>query len=395
MIEYQDGVVLEHIGGWGNTQELLVRMADGSAHKAIHYLDNNPVQLIPGDQVRLNTTAVTLDLGSGGYHYVHSVIHSRTLPYTEQDSSHGHIMKLRYTSLQRSVLAAEEPSSPYHEQFVRHQSLDGMPVLIGELHSMLPIVAAWITWGQLKCNPAERVKLSYIMSDGAALPFSFSKHAQLIRELGWITGSVTYGHAYGGDVETVNKYTALLASKYILKSDIAVVIMGPGIVGTGTILGHSGMEVSELIHAVTMLGGQPIVIPRISFADVRERHYGISHHLLTLLSQFTLVPVSLPIPTNLPLQQVDLLQQQLRDYKLADKHHITLIDAISSDQVEQSLMIYPSDVKTMGRCFVDDPTFYISISCAAEQALRYVRSAQAVALASALDGECDADQLTP
>ncbi|MEX1030930.1 MAG: DUF3866 family protein [Paenibacillaceae bacterium] len=391
MIEYQEGVVLEQVDMWGSTQELLIRMTDGSTHKAIHYMDNIP-QLHPGDLVRLNTTAVTLKLGSGGYHYVHTVLSStasadaatlaNVLPISKSfnasnDISSGHIMKLRYTSLQRSVLAAEEPASPHHKLFLEHRSLEGMPVLIGELHSMLPIVAAWITWRQRNCTDWKPIKLSYIMSDGAALPLSFSKHTQLLNELGWITGSITYGHAYGGDVETVNKFTALLAAKHILHSDIAVVIMGPGIVGTGTVLGHSGMEVSELIHAVRMLGGNPIVIPRISFADERKRHHGFSHHLLTLLSQFTLIPAWLPIPTELPTQQSDLLQQQLHLHKLADKHHISWVESIGSDQVEQSLKLYPAQVISMGRRFEDDPAFYISISCAAELALKHVPAASA------------------
>lgn len=391
MIEFQEGVVLEQIGAWGNSQELLVRMADGSTHKAIHYMDHS-VQLLPGDQVSLNTTAVNLALGSGGYHYVHHVYHSSNRPNTELLSpSGGHIMKLRYTSLQRSVLAAEEPSSPHHNLFLEQRSLNGMPVLIGELHSMLPIIAAWISCRQQQNDSTvqERINLGYIMTDGGALPLSFSKHVQLLRDLGWITGTVTYGHAYGGDVETVNKFTALLAAKHILQSDIAVVVMGPGIVGTGTVLGHSGMEVSELIHAVRMLGGNPIVIPRISFADARERHHGFSHHLLTLLSQFTLVPVGLPLPADLPSLQLELLNQQLHMHTLAAKHHISWIESITLDQVELSLKLYPAEVKSMGRAFMDDPTFYISISCAAELALRHVHSDSASVV------RCDVDQLTP
>jgi len=377
VIEFQDGVVLEQIGSWGNTQELLIRMTNGSTNKAIYYMEND-VQLLPGDQVILNTTAVSLELGSGGYHYVHHVLSAAQLRLVEPIDAlnySGHIMKLRYTSLQRSVLAAEEPSSPYHELFLEHRSLNGMPVLIGELHSMLPIVVAWIAWRQQQ-NPsvtqARRTKLSYIMTDGGALPLSFSKHVQLLQHLGWLTGTITYGHAYGGDVETVNKYTALLAAKYILQCDIAIVVMGPGIVGTGTVLGHSGMEVSELIHAVSMLGGIPIVIPRISFADTRERHQGLSHHLLTMLSQFTIVPVRLPLPSDLPSQQSELLHHQLHAHALANKHDIRWIQSISSDQVEQSLKLYPAEVKSMGRAFIDDPTFYISISCAAELALSSV-----------------------
>jgi hypothetical protein len=393
LIEYQDGTVVKQIRVWGATQELLIRMTDGSIHKAIHYTENLPC-IKPGDRVRLNTIAVSLGLGSGGYHYVHDVQRATFQPSEQSQHSmesqrSGHIMKLRYTSLQRSVLAAEEPSSPHHELFLENRTLEGMPVLIGELHSMLPIVAAWVAWHQQKSDPGIQIRMSYVMTDGAALPLAFSRHTHTLRELGWITGTVTYGHAYGGDVETVNKFTALLAAKHVLKSDITVVIMGPGIVGTGTPLGHSGMEVGELIHAVRTLGGEPIVIPRISFADQRERHQGLCHHLQTLLSRFTLVPAWLPIPAYLPEHELSLLQQQLREYQLEHKHSVSFIEAISPDKVEQCLNLYPLDVKSMGRGLTDDPSFFISVSCAAELALRLVPSA------SPLAGLCDADQLTP
>ena len=47
--------------------------------------------------------------------------------------SDGHIMKLRYTPMQFSVLSAEEQGSPYHERFNEFQSLTGMPVIIGRV----------------------------------------------------------------------------------------------------------------------------------------------------------------------------------------------------------------------------------------------------------------------
>src|SRR6187399_1278613 len=56
-----------------------------------------------GDRVVLNTTAVELGLGTGGWHVVHW-----NLARTELDQpGPGHIMKLRYTSLQADTGADE------------------------------------------------------------------------------------------------------------------------------------------------------------------------------------------------------------------------------------------------------------------------------------------------
>ena len=49
--------------------------------------------------------------------------------------------------------------------------------------------------------------------------------------------------------------------------------MGPGIVGTGTQLGTTALEVGQVINAVGSLG-LTIVIPRINFNDSRQRHKG-------------------------------------------------------------------------------------------------------------------------
>jgi hypothetical protein len=100
-----------------------------------------------------------------------------------------------------------------------------------------------------------------------------------------INGTITFGQAFGGDIETVNVYTSLISAEKILKSDLSIITMGPGITGTGTKYGFSGIEQGYIIDAVNTLGGNPIFIPRISFADKRERHYGISHHSITILNE--------------------------------------------------------------------------------------------------------------
>lgn len=293
-------------------------------------------------------------------------------------------MKLRYTPLQRRVLAAEAPESPYHSIFQEEQHLDGMPVLIGELHSMLPIVVCWLRQ-QSKLHQSKPLKLAYIMSEGGALPIQFSKHVNRLQELGWINGTVTYGHAYGGDTETVNKFTALIAAKHILNADAAVVTMGPGIVGTGTLLGHSGLEMIEIIHAVTALGGKPYVIPRISFADSRDRHIGMSHHLLYSLSKLTTSPIYLPIPESLKVEirstgenpiegaamthaQLQHIHRQIESYELAKKHRIIPVHGLGMLEMKESMEHYGFPIQTMGRQLEQDPFFFAGVCASAHAA---------------------------
>ena len=71
--------------------------------------------------------------------------------------------------------------------------------------------------------------------------------------------------------------------------------MGPGIAGTGTKYGFTGIEQGPILDAVHKLGGLPIAIPRISFADQRERHKGISHHSITVFKEIVNVNVNIPI----------------------------------------------------------------------------------------------------
>ena len=71
----------------------------------------------------------------------------------------------------------------------------------------------------------------------------------------WLKTTITYGQAYGGKVETVSKFSALVAAKHVARADISLVTMGPGIVGTNTRYGFSGLEVGELVNAVYALGG--------------------------------------------------------------------------------------------------------------------------------------------
>ncbi len=67
-------------------------------------------------------------------------------------------------------------------------------------------------------------------------------------------------------------------------ADAVVAGIGPGIVGTGTLVGHGGMVVAEALSAASELGGRAVLALRISERDPRERHRGVSHHSRAALS---------------------------------------------------------------------------------------------------------------
>ena len=134
------------------------------------------------------------------------------------------------------------------------------------------------------------------MLDGGALPAWFSRSAAALREAGWLAGTVTVGQAFGGDLEAVTLHSGLLAARHVLGADLAVVAQGPGNLGTGTRWGFSGVAAGEAVNAAAVLGGRPVGSLRISEADPRERHRGISHHSLTSYGRVALASADIVVP---------------------------------------------------------------------------------------------------
>lgn len=304
-----------------------------------------------GDKVLLNTTAVELSLGTGGYHYVIS-----NLDNMEADlEGQGHIMKLRYTPMQVRVDSVEDHESKYHDVFEKFETLDGMPVVVGTLHSMLtPFVATY-----KRLNPNK--KLVYIMTDGAALPIYFSMNAATLKDKGLIDSTITFGNAFGGDYECINIYTALITAKEIAKADAVFISMGPGIAGTGTKYGFTGIEQGPILDAISKLGGRPVAIPRISFADMRDRHRGISHHSITIFDEIVNVGVEIPI-TIYDEEKDSVIKNQIKENKLEEKHKIKYIE---NNRTKEDIDSYGLKVKSMGRNYEQDSEFFDSASSAA------------------------------
>ena len=304
-----------------------------------------------GDKVLLNTTAVELSLGTGGYHYVIS-----NLDNMEADlEGQGHIMKLRYTPMQVRVDSVEDHESKYHDVFEKFETLDGMPVVVGTLHSMLTPFAA--TYKRLNPNK----KLVYIMTDGAALPIYFSMNAATLKDKGLIDSTITFGNAFGGDYECINIYTALITAKEIAKADAVFISMGPGIAGTGTKYGFTGIEQGPILDAISKLGGRPIAIPRISFADMRDRHNGISHHSITIFGEIVNVEVEIPI-TIYSEEKDSVIKNQIKENNLDKKHKIEYIE---NNRTKDDIDSYGLKVKSMGRNYEQDSEFFDSASSAA------------------------------
>ncbi len=235
-----------------------------------------------GDRVIINTTAVDLGLGTGGWHVVHW-IGTREGATSISRAQAGHIMKLRYTSLQTATGAAEEDGEVPDD-------LDGTPVVALALHSQLAsgVAAAKVV------NP--ELRLVYVMTDGAALPIALSDLVHELRQWRLLDATVTAGHAFGGTAEAVNVRSGLAVARHVLGADVIFVGMGPGSVGTSTTTGFSGLEVGATIDSINDANGHAIAALRVSDADRRPRHQGVSDHSRTVLRTAVHTPVAVPVP---------------------------------------------------------------------------------------------------
>jgi hypothetical protein len=329
-------------------EELLVSITGKNA-KAVNYIPLTGPAL-PGDEVVLNTTAVELRLGSGGYHFVLLNLNRPEQPL----SGGGHLMKLRYTPVQLRVLSVEEEQSPHHDVMMQATSLDGIPVAVAELHSMLAPLAILIK----KEKPGAR--LAYLMTDGGALPAFFSRTVRELRERQLICGTVTVGHAFGGDLEAVTVHSGLLAARHVLHADAVIISMGPGVAGTGTPFGFSGLEAGDNINRVHCLNGHAVMVPRISFADTRKRHQGVSHHTLTALTRAALVPADVPFPVLTPEEDA-LLASQIYSAGLETRHRVFHYSNVSLQDLEHERHL----CSTMGRSLTEDSAFFLAVAAAA------------------------------
>jgi Protein of unknown function (DUF3866) len=350
---FETGTVARVLPSRGGIQRLVVDIRGQQRRAAAYPSLTGPLE--PGDRVVVNTTAVDLSLGTGGEDFVLWPL-GRSSAGT---MSGGHVMKLRYTPVQTDVLVAESQESRHHEALAAVDSLEGMPVVACSLHSQVAAAAALAK----ARDPAARI--AYVMTDGGALPLAMSNLVADLSERMLVDVTLTCGHAFGGQLECVNVFSALLAARWVAEADVAIVSIGPGVVGTGTPLGHTGMDHGQSLAAAGALGGSPVAALRISFADPRSRHRVVSHHSVAALRFGALCRCAVAVP-RLDGQRAGLVAARLEESGIAARHDVRVVDADDTLAALEANGLAPT---TMGRKPAEDPEIFLAAGAAAALAL--------------------------
>ncbi len=322
MLVLRRGAVVEADPPGGPEQRLVVDVPGRGGRAAVA-----DVALVgvseAGDEVVVNTQAADLELGSGGFDIVHVNL---TRGLDGEGVAGAHVMKLNYTSLQHAVLPVEGEEL--------HVPL-ALPVAVISLHGQL----APLAWALGAARAGFR--LGYVQTGGGALPGSHSRVVRDLRKRGLLAGSLTAGPAFGGEGEAITTAGALHHGLHDLGWDGAVCGPGPGILGSASALGHGGIIALESAHTARALGCPVLVCPRLSSADLRERHRGLSHHTRTVL-ELLLVPVTVAAPPG----DAHLIPRG-RGHRVVEAR--ADLDAYAASGLP---------VRTMGRTITEDPLFF-------------------------------------
>ncbi|GAB3345657.1 DUF3866 family protein [Modestobacter lapidis] len=353
-IRWRRGRVAALGRAWRDALELTVEVpGDGTLRALAHPSVVGSPEV--GDDVLLNTTAWAQRLGTGGYALVVAV--PDRLP--ADPAGPGHLVKGRYTPLQVTVQGVDEQDTEHHRVIADAEDVGGMPVVVADLHSALPAVLA----GARATDPALRV--AYVMTDGGALPAAFSRTLDALA--GTLAGVVTVGQSFGGDLEAVTVHTGLLAARHVLHADVTVVAQGPGNLGTGTPWGFSGVAAGEACNAVAVLGGRAVGALRLSDADPRPRHRGVSHHSLTAFGRVALAGVTLVVPEGLPPELAGQVEEDLAGQP--DRNPVV---SVRTDGLDEALAALPVRLSTMGRGLAEDHAYFLAAAAAGRYAAELV-----------------------
>ena len=215
-----------------------------------------------GDDVLVNVQARELELGSGGF----DILHANLTRGIELEPEPGaHVMTLPYTSLQHAVRACGGRAARPPSRSTACRSC----------------VARCTRRSCLCARALAGVRVAYVQLAGGAIPTALSDAVRALRARGLIELVVAAGPCVGVE-QAVNVYSALAWCRS-RGAEVAVCAIGPGIVGTGTAIGHGGVAAAQAVNAAAALGGRPVVAPRVSGADQRPRHRGYSHHTEAVL----------------------------------------------------------------------------------------------------------------
>jgi len=214
-----------------------------------------------GDEVVVNEQARLLELGSGGFDVLYANL-TRGLGLEREEGAH--VMALPYTPGQVARRRGEEDGE-------LPAALGGLPVVLCTLHSQVAPV----------CAALAGTRVAYVQVHGGALPVSLSDTVRVLKQRELLGVAVAVAPCLDGDADCV---TAAAGFTWAANAHNAIVCaVGPGIVGTGTRLGHGALALADAANTATALGGRPVLAVRTSEADPRERHRSVSHHAEAVL----------------------------------------------------------------------------------------------------------------
>ena len=250
-----------------------------------------------GDVVLVNVQARQLELGSGGFDVLYANL-TRGLGLAPEDAAH--VIAFPYAPGQLATRFAEEDDDAPLER------IDGVPVVCLGLHSQLAPA----------CAALRGRRVAYVQLAGGALPVSLSDTVRALKARRLLETTIAVAPCLDGDVGCVSTAGALTQA---VARGVQVVVcgIGPGIVGSGSRWGHGGLAVAEAANVAAALGAQPVVAPRVSLGDERERHRGLSHHTRAALA-LCLGDVRVAWPSGLDRPEgVDVVEVDVDGWKLA------------------------------------------------------------------------------
>ncbi|MGH3090227.1 MAG: DUF3866 family protein [Rubrobacteraceae bacterium] len=301
----------------------------GEEHPGVFYLELGESPVV-GEVALANTVGIEMGLGTGGAAFV--------LPGGggNEPENRDHFVKLPYTPVQFPARAGEQA-----------ESLSDVPVVVLPLHSHLAVACSAVAALRPGC------RVAFVWGEGGALPVGLSRSVAELKEKGLLGSVVSSGNCFGGDVEAPSIYSALLMAG---GADIILVGIGPGIVGTAARYGHGGMSAAVSLNAAYALGAEPVLAPRISFADERQRHFGVSHHTRSVL-EAALGECRVALPEG-ALQKTSL-------EGLPDRHSYIPVSFGAAGLEEEFGLTFES----MGRKYADDKVFFDAAAAAVWLAL--------------------------
>jgi Protein of unknown function (DUF3866) len=129
------------------------------------------------------------------------------------------------------------------------------------------------------------------------------------------------------------------------------------------------MEVGTILDAAYALAGVPIACLRVSFADPRPRHQGLSHHTATALRLATRERVVVAVPALADSAERARLDADLMSAGIDRRHDVVVVEA---PDVIELLRRHRLAIQSMGRPADDDPALFQAAAAAGTLAASYV-----------------------